>query len=54
VLINVLLFGNFRIKCSASDGDGVFDFATFHVVIAIQPPKVFSLRPGFEAITVAT
>jgi hypothetical protein len=41
VVINALLLGDFRIEGSAPDGDGAFGFATFHVLIAIQPPKVF-------------
>jgi hypothetical protein len=40
--IYLLLLGDFRIECSASDGHGVVDFAAFHVLIAIQPLKVLS------------
>jgi hypothetical protein len=51
-LINSLLFVDFRVEVLAPDGDGAFDFAGIHILIAIRPPKVLSRRPSFDAITV--
>jgi hypothetical protein len=33
---------DFRIEGSAANGDGAFALAAFHVLILIQPSKVFS------------
>ena len=41
-LMKAFLLGDFRIECYAADGDGAFDFTAFHILIAIQPPEVFS------------
>jgi hypothetical protein len=37
-LMDMLLLGDFRIECFAPDSDSAFDFAAFHVLIAIQSP----------------
>jgi hypothetical protein len=36
------LFGDLRIECPASDGDGAVDLAAFHLFAAIEPVKLFS------------
>ena len=41
-IMKAFLLGDFRIECSAADGDGAFEFIAFHILIAIQPPEVFS------------
>ena len=50
--MNSLLFVDCRVEVLGPDGDGAFDFAGIHILIATQPAKVLSRRPSFDAITV--